>query len=74
MKLFTTLLFGGFLLFFTACGESGPSEADLAAEAEAENIEAITQELESSAEAVETTVDELIEALDSLTLLFPEEQ
>jgi hypothetical protein len=74
MKLFTTLLFGGILLFFTACGESGPSEADLAAEAEADSIEAISQELESSVEAVEATADELMDALDSLTVLFPEEK
>jgi len=74
MKLFTTLLFGGLLLLFTACGETGPSEADLAAEAEADSIEAINQELETSVEAVETTADELVNALDSLTILFPEEQ
>ena len=73
MKLFTTILFGGALLFFTACGETGPSEADLAAEAEADSIEAINQELESSVEAVETTADELMDALDSPTVLFPEE-
>lgn len=74
MKLFTSLLFGGILLFFTACGETGPSEVDLAAEAEADSIEAINQEIESSVEAVETTADELLDALDSLTVLFPEEQ
>lgn len=74
MKLLSTLLLAGLFLLFTACGEAGPSEADLAAEAEAESIEAVNQEIELSVEAVETTADELMDALDSLTVLFPEEQ
>jgi predicted small lipoprotein YifL len=74
MKLLSPLLLAGLFLVLTACGESGPSEADLAAEVEADRLEAINQELEVSVEAVETTSDELVDALDSLTVLFSEDQ
>lgn len=74
MKLLSPLLLAGLCLLFTACGEAGPSEADLAAEAEAERLESSTQELEVSVEDLETKADELVDALDSLMILFPEEQ
>lgn len=74
MKLLTTSLLAGLCLLFTACGPSGPSEADSAAEAEAIRLEVLSQEIDSSAEKVETTAEELMEALDSLDILFPEEQ
>jgi len=73
MKFFTMLLMASSFFLFTACGESAPSEADLAAEAEAERIEAINEDIVTSVETVEATADELVEALDSLDLLFPEE-
>jgi predicted small lipoprotein YifL len=74
MKLLITSLLASLLLLLTACGESGPSEADLAAETEADQIEAVNQEIATSVETVEITADELVDALDSLELLFPEEQ
>lgn len=73
MKFLTTLLTASIFLLFTACGESGPSEADLAAEAEAERIEALNEDISTSVEKIESTADELVDALDSLDLLFPEE-
>lgn len=73
MKLLTISLISSLFLLFTACGESGPSEADLAAEAEAESIEIFNEDLSTSVEKIESTADELVEALDSLDLLFPEE-
>lgn len=74
MKLLTTTLLAGLFLLLTTCGDSGPSEADLAAEAEAEQIEADNQKIATSVEDVETTADELVDVLDSLKLLFPEKQ
>ena len=73
MKFLNTLLISSIFLLFAACGESGPSEADLAAEAEAERIEALNEDISTSVEKVESTADELVDALDSLDLLFPEE-
>ncbi len=74
MKRLTTILCGGLFLLFTACGESGPSEAELAADAEAARVEALNEDLETSVEDVEEAADELVDALDSLDILFPEEQ
>lgn len=74
MRVLTTLLLASLFLLVNACGEPGPSEADLAAEAEAERIDSINQELEASVETVEATAEELIDALDSLTVFFPEEE
>jgi len=60
-------------LFFCSCGGDKPSTEDLAAEAEAERIEAAAAALENSIEGVEASAEELINALDSLEVLFPEE-
>lgn len=73
MKLLITSLMTSILLLFIACGEPSPSEADLAAEAEAERIEALNEDVSTSVEKIESTADELVDALDSLDLLFPEE-
>lgn len=59
-------------LFFWSCGGDKPSAEDLAAEAEAERMEAAAAALENSIEGVEASAEELINALDSLEVLFPE--
>lgn len=63
------------LLFFSAnaCGSSGPSEADLQAEVEADQLDSVTQVIETTIEEVESDAAELESALDSLDALFPEE-
>lgn len=60
-------------LFVSACGDTGPTEAELAAEAEADSLEAVNQAIDASVEEVEMKAEELIDALDSLDVLFPEE-
>lgn len=72
MRFFSGLLLVASILAFTACGGDKPSTEDLAAEAEAERIEAVTIDINTSVEAVENSADELIDALDSLDILFPE--
>ncbi|MFT7121349.1 MAG: hypothetical protein ACJAZ9_001527 [Neolewinella sp.] len=72
MRFLSGLLLVVSILSFTACGDEKPSTEDLAAEAEAERIEAVTIDINTSVEAVENSADELIDALDSLDILFPE--
>ncbi|PHI20446.1 hypothetical protein CEQ90_08270 [Lewinellaceae bacterium SD302] len=55
-----------------SCGDSGPSEADLKAEAEAEQIELLSVELEEQIDELGSSRRELETALDSLDALFPE--
>lgn len=57
----------------TSCGGEDTTAVDQAAEAEAERLEAVTTELDASIESVEESADDLIDALDSLDVLFPEE-
>ena len=61
-------------LFAIACGPSGPSEADLQAEAEADRIDSLNQVLENVTEEVSTSADSLAAALEALDELFPEEE
>jgi hypothetical protein len=70
------LLFPIFLVavITMACGGNEPSAKDLEGEAEADRIEAVTSTLESSVEEVEASTKELSDALDSLEVLFPQEQ
>ena len=56
-----------------ACGPSGPSEADLQAEAEAARLDSLSQVIEVSVEEVDENTKELKEALEELDELFPEE-
>lgn len=64
------------LLFsvFTACGDSGPTEAELKAEAEVARLDSINQVLETSIDEMEEDAGELENALDELDDLFPEEE
>lgn len=73
MRLLTTALTVTLLSLLFACGDAGPSEAELAAEAEVERLETANQAIDASIEEVEVKADELIDALDSLDILFPEE-
>lgn len=57
-----------------ACGPSGPSEADLAAEAEADRLDSLSQVLEATANEIVEDAEALQAALDSLAILFPEEE
>lgn len=69
-------------LFFTAllaiglwaCGASGPSEADLQAEAEATRLDSINQAIDASVEELETDAARLEESLNELDELFPEDE
>lgn len=61
-------------LGFFACGSSGPSEAELAAEAEANRLDSLNQILKETAEEMDKDASALEAALDSLTLFFPEEE
>ena len=75
MRTFMNLVLFALLLFVvSACGSSTPSEADLQAEAEADQLDSITQVIETTMEEVENDTDELKAALDSLDILFPEEE
>jgi predicted small lipoprotein YifL len=62
------------LLSFTACGESGPTEAELQAEAEVARLDSINQLLETSIIEMEEDADDLNDALKELDELFPEDQ
>lgn len=66
---FSLLVFG-----FVACGQSGPSEADVQAEAEADQLDSTTQVIEEAIDAVQVETADLEAALDSLDALFPEEE
>jgi hypothetical protein len=71
-----TLSFIAMLLlfsFFTACGDSGPTEAELEAEAEVVRLDSINQLLETSIMEMEGDAEDLKDALDELDDLFPEE-
>ena len=72
MRFFSGLLLVASILAFTACGDEKPFKKGLAEEAEAERIEAVTIDINTSVEAVENSAAELIDALDSLDILFPE--
>lgn len=61
------------ITLLTSCGGEDTTAVDQAAEAEAERLEAVTTELDASIESVEESADDLIDALDSLDVLFPEE-
>ena len=75
MRTLLKLTFIGLLILgFTACGQSGPSEADLQAEVEADQLDSATQVLEEVIEAVQTDAADLETTLDSLDVLFPEEE
>lgn len=67
-----TLTAAAWLLALSACGESGSSAADLAAEAEADRLDSIDQLLETQLDSVAADAAALEMALDSLDVLFPE--
>lgn len=72
MKKLMFLLPALLLLGLWACGPSGPSEADLKAEAEAERLDSLSQVIEISLEEVDENTKELKDALEELDELFPE--
>jgi predicted small lipoprotein YifL len=57
-----------------ACGNSGPSEADKQAEAEAKQLDSLTQIIDASVEAMEEDAANMKAALEELDALFPEEE
>lgn len=61
-------------LGFFACGPSGPSQADLQAEEEANQLDSVTQVLDQVIEDIDEDASSLEAALDSLDVLFPEEE
>ena len=73
MRLLTMALPVLLCLFVFSCGDAGPTEAELAAEAEADSLETVNDAIDASIEEVEAKAEELIDALDSLDILFPEE-
>jgi len=74
MKWYNTFLVLAIAAASFACGNDTAKEAEAQAEAEAQRLDSISQEIETSVEAVETNVVELQSALDSLDALFPEEE
>ena len=75
MKRLSIVLFGALLLAAAvACGDNGPTEEELAAEAEAARLDSLSQVMESSADAIEANQSALEAALDSMDALIPEEE
>ncbi len=68
-----TFLLGLFLLFLYGC-TSGPSEADLQAEREADQLDSATQVIETVTQELQENAAALNSALDSLDVYFPEEE
>ena len=61
------------LIGAVSCGSSGASEADMKAEAEATQLDSATQVIDSAIEELDEKAADLETALDSLDVLFPEE-